>query len=125
MDMLIRETLRIAQPHMAMRRNVGPEMYIDGKVIPTGTLVVYPFSDVHLNPELYPDPWRFDPARPHLRADFAYVGLGGGKGSFSACFATCQAEPILLRGFRESDLSWLADSETDDEARHRAAAPGF
>ncbi|KAH9171337.1 cytochrome P450 [Lactarius sanguifluus] len=68
MDMLIRETLRIAQPHTAMRRNVGPETYIDGKVIPTGTLVVYPFSDVHLNPALYPDPWRFDPTRPQLQA---------------------------------------------------------
>ncbi|KAH9001792.1 cytochrome P450 [Lactarius akahatsu] len=56
MDMLIRETLRIAQPHTAARRNVGPETYIDGKVIPTGTLVVYPFSD----------------------AD-SYVGWGGGK----------------------------------------------
>ncbi|KAH8978743.1 cytochrome P450 [Lactarius hatsudake] len=78
MDMLIRETLRIAQPHTAARRNVGPEMYIDGRVIPTGTLVVYPFSDVHLNPALYPDPWRFDPARPQLQAD-SYVGWGGGK----------------------------------------------
>ena len=26
---------------------------------------------------------------------------------------------------REGDLSGLADSETDDKARHRAAAPGF
>ncbi|KAH8980859.1 cytochrome P450 [Lactarius hatsudake] len=66
------------QPHTAARRNVGPEMYIDGRVIPTGTLVVYPFSDVHLNPALYPDPWRFDPARPQLQAD-SYVGWGGGK----------------------------------------------
>ncbi|KAH9018679.1 cytochrome P450 [Lactarius pseudohatsudake] len=95
MDMLIRETLRIAQPHTAARRNVGAETYIDGKVIPTGTLVVYPFSDVHLNPVLYPDPWRFDPTRPQLQAD------------------------------SEGDLSWLADSETDDEAHHCAAAPGF
>ncbi|KAH9029045.1 cytochrome P450 [Lactarius pseudohatsudake] len=78
MDMLIRETLRIAQPHTAARRNVGAETYIDGKVIPTGTLVVYPFSDVHLNPVLYPDPWRFDPTRPQLQAD-SYVGWGGGK----------------------------------------------
>ncbi|KAH9057069.1 cytochrome P450 [Lactarius deliciosus] len=78
MDMLIRETLRIAQPHTAARRNVGPETYIDGKVIPTGTLVVYPFSDVHLNPALYPDPWRFDPTRPQLQAD-SYVGWGGAE----------------------------------------------
>lgn len=93
MDMLIRETLRIAQPHTAMRRNIGPETYIDGKVIPTGTLVVYPFSDVHLNPALYPDPWRFDPARPpHLAADYAYVGWGGGNTSFfffAFSFPTC------------------------------------
>jgi cytochrome P450 len=82
MDMLIRETLRIAQPHSAMRRNMGPETYIDGKVIPTGTLVVYPFSNVHLNPTLYPDPWRFDPTRPHHQADFAYLGWGGGTSSF-------------------------------------------
>lgn len=79
MDMLIRETLRIAQPHTAMRRNIGPETYIDGKVIPTGTLVVYPFSNVHLNSALYPDPWKFDPTRPQLQADFAYVGWGGGR----------------------------------------------
>ena len=121
MDMLIRETLRIAQPHMAMRRNVGPETYIDGKVIPTGTLVVYPFYNVHLNPALYPDPWRFDPTRPHhLPADFAYVGWGGGEN-----ISLFRDLPKLICGFREGGLSWLADGEIDDEACHRATAPGF
>jgi cytochrome P450 len=126
MDMLIRETLRIAQPHTAMRRNMGPETYIDGKVIPTGTLVVFPFSNVHLNPALYPDPWRFDPTRPHHKADFAYLGWGGGTSSLLfACFATCQAEPCPAAALlREGDMSWLADSEIDDKARHGAAAPG-
>ena len=125
MDMLIRETLRIAQPHTAMRRNVGPETYIDGKAIPTGTLVVYPFSNVHLNPALYPDPWRFDPTRPHHpQADCAYVGWGGGKIFFALVSRhTCpQAEPP---SFREGGLSWLADSEIDDEACHGAAAAGL
>jgi len=84
LDMLLRETLRIAQPHVAMRRNVGPEMYIDGKVIPTGTLVVYPFANVHLNPELYPDPWKFDPARPLPKGAFSYLGWGGGASSLTA-----------------------------------------
>ncbi|KAH9973851.1 cytochrome P450 [Lactifluus volemus] len=78
LDLLIREALRIAQPHVAMRRNVGPTMYIDGKVIPTGTLVVYPFSSVHLNPALYPEPWKFDPARSQPKADLTYLGWGGG-----------------------------------------------
>lgn len=54
-DSVVRETLRVAQPHMAMRRNIGPATYINGKLNPTGTYVVYPFSDVHLNAEIYPD----------------------------------------------------------------------
>ncbi|KAH9061072.1 cytochrome P450 [Lactarius vividus] len=103
MDMLIRETLRIAQPHTAMRRNLGPETYIDGKVIPTGTLVVYPFSDVHLNPALYPDPWRFDPTRPQLQANSAYVGWGGGRvtclGSRTARLTMKLVTALLLLDF--------------------------
>lgn len=78
LDSIIRETLRIAQPHVAMRRNVGPELYIDGKIIPSGTFVVYPFADVHLNESLYPDPWIFDPTRAPAKGEFSYVGWGGG-----------------------------------------------
>lgn len=80
LDALIRETTRVAQPHTAMRRNLGPELYINNKIIPTGAYVIYPFSDVHLDPELYPDPWKFDPARPEVKdVPFSYVGWGSGK----------------------------------------------
>jgi len=80
LDSIIRETLRVAQPHTAMRRNLGPEMHIDGKLIPTGSYVVYPYSDVHLNPDIYPDPWKFDPTRqPETKSAYGYVGWGGGK----------------------------------------------
>ncbi|TFY77012.1 hypothetical protein EWM64_g7000 [Hericium alpestre] len=79
LDALIRETLRIAQPHVAMRRNQGPPITIGGKTLPTGGFAIYPFSDVHLNAELYPDPLTFDPARPVQKDDFAYIGWGGGR----------------------------------------------
>ncbi|KAJ7741414.1 cytochrome P450 [Mycena maculata] len=80
LDAIIRETLRVAQPHTAMRRNLGPEMYINDKLIPSGAYVVYPFSDVHLDPEIYPDPWRFDPSRKEVsKVDLGYVGWGVGK----------------------------------------------
>ncbi|EMD35539.1 hypothetical protein CERSUDRAFT_116287 [Gelatoporia subvermispora B] len=79
MDALLRETLRLAQPHAAMRMNTGPEIQLGGKRIPTGSFVMYPFSDVHLSPELYPDPWRFDPDRPQSKMPFSYVGWGAGK----------------------------------------------
>lgn len=78
LDSLIRETLRMAQPHVAMRRNVGPDMYIGGKSVPSGAFAIYPFSDVHLNPDIYPDPWKFDPARTEGKGDFGYIGWGGG-----------------------------------------------
>ncbi|KAH9998593.1 cytochrome P450 [Russula vinacea] len=50
LDALIREAIRLSQAYVASRRNVGPEMYIDGKLIPTGALVAYPVADVHLDP---------------------------------------------------------------------------
>lgn len=85
LDALIRETTRVAQPHTAMRRNLGPELYIDNKIIPTGAYVIYPFSDVHLDPELYPDPWKFDPGRKEAtHVPYGYVGWGGGQ--WHCCF---------------------------------------
>ena len=84
LDALIHETTRLAQPHTAMRRNMGPDVHIDGKLVPSGHYVVYPFSDVHLNEELYPDPWRFDPSRPRPNARHSYIGWGGGMITLSA-----------------------------------------
>ncbi|KAM6503649.1 Cytochrome P450 [Amanita muscaria] len=93
LDAIIKETTRVAQPHTAMRRNLGPEIYIDKKRIPTGAYVVYPFSDVHLNPQLYPDPWKFDPGREEAKeANFSYVGWGGGK---TTCLGTRLAKVEL------------------------------
>jgi len=77
-----------------MRRNVGPEFYIDGKRIETGDYVVYPFSDVHLDEEIYenaaawmPERWlnlnagcdgEKDMRMPGSGMPFGYVGWGGG-----------------------------------------------
>jgi cytochrome P450 len=77
-DMLIRESIRLSQAYVAFRRNVGPEMYIDGKVIPTGALVAYPAADIHVDPAFYPDPWKFDPTRPQPQGNLTYLGWGGG-----------------------------------------------
>lgn len=103
LDAIIRETTRMAQPHVAMRRNLGPELYINNKIIPTDAYVVYPFSDVHLDPEIYPDPWRFDPGRKEANnVSFGYVGWGGGKKPFVLqtsmlmVFSVSQAKPLVL-----------------------------
>ncbi|KAI0366812.1 cytochrome P450 [Pilatotrama ljubarskyi] len=89
LDALIRETLRVAEPHVAMRQYLPPAgssgkaqpLYIAGKVVPPGAYVMYPFSDVHLSAEVYRNPWRWDPGRTemNLKAPYAYVGMGAGS----------------------------------------------
>ena len=109
LDAIIRETTRVAQPHVAMRRNLGPELYINNKIIPTDAYIVYPFSDVHLDPEIYPDPWRFDPGRKEAsNAPLSYVGWGGG--GFPTLTLFILQTLILMAFFRQDDLSWQSPS---------------
>ena len=93
--MIIREAIRLSQAYVAFRRNVGPAMYIDGKIIPTGALVAHPAANVHLDPALYPDPWKFDPARPQPKGNLTYLGWGGG-----AFLRLC----LLLKGIIRADV---------------------
>lgn len=86
LDGFIRETLRLAQPHIAMRRNMGPDVYIGDRIVPTGAFLLYPFSDIHLNPAIYEDPYTFDPSREERRdkdkegeGTYEYVGWGAGE----------------------------------------------
>ena len=100
LDSIIRETTRVAQPHAAMRRNLGPELCINNKTIPTGAYVIYPFSDVHLNPEIYADPWKFDPSRKEpTHVPFSYVGWGGGMDFLHCAFnAVTEIDLFFLQG---------------------------
>jgi len=96
LDALIHETTRLAQPHTAMRKNMGPDVHIDGKLVPSGHYVVYPFSDVHLNEELYPDPWKFDPGRPRPDAQYSYVGWGGGTALLELSLRSHRLTPLRV-----------------------------
>ncbi|KAJ8474302.1 hypothetical protein ONZ45_g15988 [Pleurotus djamor] len=63
MDLFIRETLRLTQNSTALRRNVLEDIKIDGKIIKKGDYLAYSLADVHLDPEIYKDPHKFDPSR--------------------------------------------------------------
>lgn len=122
LDAIIKETTRVAQPHTAMRRNLGPDVYINGKIIPTGSYVIYPFSDVHLDPELYPDPWRFNPGRNEPKeVPFAYVGWGGGQLPEYPVDMTILSNTILT--LREDRLSWNPISEGRTQTYHSDVRP--
>ncbi|KAL7277339.1 hypothetical protein ACG7TL_009197 [Trametes sanguinea] len=105
LDALIRETLRVAEPHVAMRQYVpqnpsadekgAAPLYLGGKAVPPGAFVMYPFSDVHLSSEVYKDPWRWDPARTemNLKAPYAYS-----KGTPHADDMRWRRRPLFLTG---------------------------
>jgi cytochrome P450 len=131
LDMLVREAVRLSQAFVSFRRNVGPEMYIDGKVIPTGALVAYPAADVHLDPALYPDPWKFDPARPQPKGNLTYLawGVGACLGLHLVPKGITDGAPIYIyclgAWIREDDLHRHATCATQYQTHCRAAAHGL
>ncbi|KAJ5654636.1 cytochrome P450 [Penicillium lividum] len=78
LDLCIRETMRISQPHTALRKNTGPDFSVGGYTIPSGAFVAYPFLDTCLNPSYYANPTRWDPSRL-IQKDVPFIGWGMGK----------------------------------------------
>lgn len=82
-DACIRETQRISLNGVLLRRNVREDVKVGGQIVRRGDFLAYPVDEVHLNPEYYPDPYKYDPSR-WLRTDsapgVAYPFLGWGAG---------------------------------------------
>ena len=83
LDACIRESQRITVSAVVLRRNLRQEMKINGQVVKLGDFLAYPLADVHLNPEYYPEPYKYDPGRwlrPDPALDTAHPFLGWGAG---------------------------------------------
>ena len=82
LDACIRESQRIAFTFTPVRRNIR-EIKIGGRVVKRGDFLAYSMGEVHLNPEYYPEPFKYDPSRwlrPDPIPDVAYSFLGWGAG---------------------------------------------
>ena len=80
----IRESQRLYINGITLRRNVREEMKIGEQVIKQGDFLAYSLGDVHLNPEYYPEPYKYDPGRwlrpdPVPNAAYTYLGWGAGR----------------------------------------------
>ncbi|GFT90518.1 cytochrome P450 3A4, partial [Nephila pilipes] len=85
MDNVISETLRLFPPAVRLERKaVGDYKLADtGITIPKGMIVTIPSYAMHRDPELFPEPERFDPDRftPEERAkrdQYSYLPFGAG-----------------------------------------------
>lgn len=87
-DMCLRDSIRLNLLGTALRKNTSSQPIPIGngsEVIPPGAVVTYATGDIHLDPETYPNPYEWDPARylPDRAEDkkkpHGFVGWGVGR----------------------------------------------
>ena len=99
--MVIEETMRLYPPAHAIARTAIGEDHIGGARIPPGASMSISMYVTHRNPNLWPEPERFDPERftPEAvarRHRFAYLPFGGGpRICIGNTFALAEAQVIV------------------------------
>ncbi|XP_044745743.1 cytochrome P450 4C1-like [Coccinella septempunctata] len=63
MERVMKETLRIYSVIPYILRRLEEDIEIEGKIIPAGVSVAIHITNIHKDPEQFPDPFRFDPDR--------------------------------------------------------------
>lgn len=69
---LVDEALRIATPNQGMFRFVTQDTELDGVKIPRGSTIWLMFGSANRDASVFPDPDKFDPARPNLKESVAF-----------------------------------------------------
>ena len=111
LDLCIRETIRMTVMGAAFRWNATTSDISlggsSGEVIPPGAYAAYHVGDVHTDPDIYPQPDTWDPARylpsraEHAKVSHGYLGWGSGRHAclgmqVSASSAACETEKITM-----------------------------
>ncbi len=101
-DATVTETLRLRPPIPVVLRRLREPLEIAGFRLAAGTTVAPCTLLVHRDPELYPDPWRFDPGRFLDRRPAAseWFPFGGAvRRCIGAAFAQFEARIVLQEVF--------------------------
>ncbi|KAG9090394.1 hypothetical protein FS749_000590 [Ceratobasidium sp. UAMH 11750] len=82
LELCLRETIRMIVSGATLRRVVHGDVEVEGKVIPNGSFLVYLTGETHNDPNIYPEPSKFNPGRFEEGQDKAQVHgfLGWGVG---------------------------------------------
>ncbi|MFC5724202.1 cytochrome P450 [Streptomyces gamaensis] len=109
LDVVLKESMRLRPPGPYGARETTQDLVLGDYEIPAGTTVFYPFWAVHMNPDHWPDPEKFEPERftPHevaKRPRLAYIPFGlGPRSCEGAALAMVEAAlvlAVLLKRFR-------------------------
>ena len=100
-------------------RHVYPENYQLGEwVIPRGYSIIVSIGQIHENPDVFPDPERFDPQRyiGSKPSAFAWIPFGGGtRRCVGAAFANMEMDVVLRTVLRHFTIE---TTDAPDERRH-------
>lgn len=126
LDAVIKETLRIRPVIFSSGRLLKEPVEVGGFVLPAGAVVNPAIGLVHQNPELYPDPERFDPDRM-IGASLSpttYLPFGGGnRRCLGATFATVEMRVVLREILRRVELSTTTAADEKQRAKHVTFVP--
>ncbi|XP_025990768.2 cytochrome P450 4C1 [Solenopsis invicta] len=121
LDRVIKETLRIFPSANLISRELVEDVKLDDHILPKDHEVSVPIALVHRNPEVWPDPLKFDPDRflPENSKDrnpYAYVPFSAGpRNCVGIRFAQQELKLLLVAILRK----WKVKSvETMDTIRY-------
>jgi cytochrome P450 len=87
-DLCLKDSIRLNLVGAALRKNTSGKAIptgSKGEVIPPDAFATYPIGDIHLNPDIYPNPTKWDPSRylpekaEDKKAAYAFLGWGAGR----------------------------------------------
>nr|AVM18979.1 odorant degrading protein 9 [Holotrichia parallela] len=109
LEMVIKESLRLYPPVPMVGRELVEDLRYDDKIVPKGMMVTVDAIGIHHDPNIYPDPYNFDPERfspenSSGRNPYAFIPFSAGpRNCIGQKFAMLEMKATLtsiLRNFR-------------------------
>jgi len=111
LDQVFSEALRIYPPVTGfISRACNEEYQIESFTLPKGCIVLAPVWDIHHDPDLWPDPWKFNPDRfsPCNKGaikNMSYLPFGvGPRNCVGARLAQLEAKLVLFKLLKQVKL---------------------
>ncbi len=126
MEAVIAETLRVRPVVPMIGRELRKPMTLDGWDLESGTSVMLSIYLAHTRPEVFPDPYVFDPSRfDGVKPDtYSWIPFGGGtRRCIGAAFAQFEMRIVLRTILSTLDLAPGSDSPDQMIRRNVTLSP--
>ncbi|XP_013383811.1 cytochrome P450 3A4-like [Lingula anatina] len=117
LEQVLNEAMRLYPVGFRMDRVPNQDTTVNGLFIPKGTCVIIPIYAIHMDPEKYPDPEKFDPERftPEAKAKrnpYWYMPFGmGPRNCIGMRLALLEMKIILVKVLQNFTLKTCAETQ--------------